>query len=309
MDRILVDANSIGHAAHQGVILSAGDQETQAVYGFIKAIRAMLVRNPASSILCLWDGLSWRKAKSEVYKANRQDTSDKRDSRERYASQAPFIRSALKHLGVPQLMASNLEADDLAALLVRKAVAQGDFIRLVTGDQDWLQLVGPNCIWEDHRDSSRRVNQDSFGAKTGYPSIAQFIQSKALTGDTSDNLPGVGQIGDKGAKVLLDTWGSVQWFLADPDRAATHLERVGKKLPKAFADFAAMEDRQARFFHNMHMMDLTGDLPAPERMVLSKGEYNPEAFKGICHELGFASIFRPDKFDLWVEPFKNKALN
>ncbi len=285
----------------------AGDQMTQAVYGTLRSVRALKVAHPESSMLVLWDGLSWRKKESEVYKANRQDNAEKREARRRYVTQTPFIRKALKHLAVPQLAAANMEADDLAAMLVRRACEQGDFIRLVTGDQDWLQLVGPNCIWEDHRDSAKRVNVNSFKAKTGYPDATRFVQAKALQGDVSDNLPGVGGIGEKKAADLLEVWGRVEAFLADPDPAATYkLKRPDvKTFPKVFKEFHQNDgQRQEKFFHNHAMMNLCGDLPAPERMVLAKGEFNADAFKAVCHELGFVSIHRPDRFDDFVEPFK-----
>lgn len=307
-DRILIDANSLGHAAHQGQVLKAGDQETQAVYGFLRSIRGVRANYPGASILILWDGLSWRKAQSAVYKANRVDSEEKRENKRRYATQTPFIRRALKHLAVPQLAAANMEADDLAARLVRSSVTKGDFVRLITGDQDWLQLVQENVIWEDHRDASKRVNVRSFKEKTGYPDAVQFVQAKALQGDVSDNLPGVGKIGEKGAADLLGVWGRVEAFLADPNPAEIYKLKTGKKLTKAFADFHANVDgRQEKFFHNHAMMNLNGELPAPERMVLAKGEFDAEAFKSICHELGFASIYRPDRFDDFIEPFKKAA--
>jgi 5'-3' exonuclease len=308
-DHILIDANSIGYAAHQGTTLHAGDQETQAVYGFIRAIRAIKVRNPDAVVVCLWDGRSWRKEISEVYKANRTDTADKREAKSTYTSQTPFIRRALKHLGVAQMAAANLEADDLAAMLVRNS-KPGDFTRLISGDKDWLQLVSPTCIWEDHRDSAKRVNADSFKAVTGYPDVVSFLQSKALTGDVSDNLPGVGGIGDKGADTLLMIWGRVEAFLIDPDPAQNYKNKMGKNMPKAFLNFHQdVDERHAKFYHNLHMMSLIGDLPAPERLTLNKGEFDADAFKSICHELGFNSIFRPDKFDQWVEPFRPVSTN
>ena len=308
VERILIDANSLGHAAHQGTVLKSGDQETQAIYGVIKSARHYRVRYPGASLIFLWDGNSWRKEKSEVYKANRTDTPDKVESRRRYKTQAPHIRRALSHLGLPQLAATNYEADDLAAHLAQRYLANGEFVRMVSGDRDWWQLLADNCVWEDHRDEAKKVSIRTFPTFSGYPNVKQFVQSKALQGDTSDNLPGVGQIGEKRAKELLNVWGSVEWFLADKDRVNTWKSSgiSDKPMHKAFKDFASMEDRQANFFHNMHMMNLLGDLPPPENMRLNKGEFNPEAFKTLCHEFGFASIYRPESFDHWVEPFSKK---
>ena len=157
VERILIDANSLGHAAHQGTVLKSGDQETQAIYGVIKSARHYRVRYPGASLIFLWDGNSWRKEKSEVYKANRTDTPDKVESRRRYKTQAPHIRRALSHLGLPQLAATNYEADDLAAHLAQRYLANGEFVRMVSGDRDWWQLLADNCVWEDHCDEAKKV--------------------------------------------------------------------------------------------------------------------------------------------------------
>jgi 5'-3' exonuclease len=318
MDRILIDSNSVGHAAHQGTILKAGDQQTQAIYGVVKAARALRVRYPDAAIVWLWDGDSWRNKESAVYKANRTDDAKKREARRLYKSQAPFIRRALGHLAQHQLAAANLEADDLAAILTKRFEAKGDHIRLVTGDRDWLQLVSENCTWQDHRDEAKRVNIQSLPHVTGYATVDQFVQSKALEGDVSDNLPGVGGIGEVKAKLLLSVWGRVEAFLADPQPQSTWELKTPQKenskgimtspsLPKVFADFHANKDgRHEKFFTNMHLMNLRGNLPAPERLALNKGSFDPEAFKALCHELGFASIYRPEAFDTFVEPFKTR---
>ncbi len=322
MERILIDGNSVGHAAHQGVVLKAGDQETQAVFGTIKSIRKYRTRYPHAQIIILWDGDSWRKRESTVYKTNRTDTPEKIQARQRYKDQAPSIRKALRLLGVPQIAARNYEADDLAALMVPKYLAQGDFVRLLTGDRDWWQLLSQNCVWEDHRDETRKVTiaglesasaYSSKHAKTkvvttisGVKDVRQYLECKALHGDVSDSLPGVGAIGEKFALELIKTWGSVSWFLADPDRAATYKEKNDGNIPKCFTDFASMPDRQEKFFHNMRMMSLLDPPPAADRLILDKGEFNPEGFKRLCQELAFVSIYRPEAFEQWVAPFKPK---
>lgn len=309
-DRILIDANSVGHAAHSGTVLKSGDQETQAVFGMIKTVRQLRMRHPNASMLVLWDGKSWRKEKSEVYKANREDDPIKIEIRRRYKTQTPYIRRALRLLGVPQLFALNLEADDLASILTKRFVAGGDMVRLVTGDQDWLQLVQRNVIWEDHREDTRKVNVASFKKWTGVAEPIQFVQLKALQGDVSDHLPGVGNIGEKRALELISIWGRVEAFLSDPDPAQTYSDKnsdkIGKKLLKPFKDFHANVDgRHEKFFHNMQLMNLIGDyIPAPQNMTLSKGEFDEEGFRGLCHELAFSSIYREGQFDTFIEPFK-----
>lgn len=317
-DRVLIDANSVGHAAHRGTILKSGDQETQAIFGFIRTMRALRVRHPDATIIVLWDGRSWRKdvepVGDKLYKGNREDSPEKIAERKRYKSQTPYIRRALKLLGIPQLFALNLEADDLAGHLAQRYVAQGSLVRLVSGDQDWIQLVGPSCIWEDHREEVRKVNVKSFEKFTGVSTPRQFVQMKALTGDISDNLPGVGGIGDVKALQIMQVWGSVEAFLADPNPEPTFVEKVtveeGKKqpktMPKVMKAFHANEDgAQERFAHNMRMMSLIdGHAPEPTQMTLLKGDFDEAGFKTLCHELGFSSIYIEPAFDTFVGPFR-----
>lgn len=306
-DVILIDANSLGHASHRSTVLKAGNQETQAVFGFIKAVRVYRVRYPNAQMLFLWDGLSWRKAKSDVYKTNRTDTAEKRERRAAYETQAPYIRLAINVLGLSQLSAKNLEADDLAAMLSRKYAAQGRHVRLLTGDQDWLQLVTENVIWEDHRDDARIVNPSTLSAKMGYDTIEQFVQSKALQGDESDHLPGVGGVGPAKAKAIMAVWGDVRTFLADPSPEILFLKTIGgKTFPKALRDFHSNPEQHAKFAHNMEMMDLRGELPAPVDLKLSPGDFDPERFKKICQKLAFGSLLRPEAFKTFLSPFNNQ---
>jgi 5'-3' exonuclease len=298
-DLVLIDANSIGHAAHQSTVLKAGDQNTQAIFGAIKAVRNYQIRYPQSALVCLWDGLSWRKAVSKTYKANRRDDPKKVAVADDYVAQAKMIRKALRLLGISQAFARNLEADDLAAYFVRRSDQRR--VRLITGDRDWLQLVTLNVTWEDHRDDSRFCDHRSFHRFTGYQSPQRFAQGKALQGDASDNLKGVGRLGDVKARELLEVWGDVRTFLASSDPGGYYQERQGRKMHKAFADFHADPERQRVFFENMRLMSLLGDLPEPEGLGFVREAPQPEAFRNLCAAYGFRSILA--SFDTFVAPF------
>lgn len=77
-----------------------------------------------------------------------------------------------------------------------------DHIYLLTGDGDWLQLVRENVSWVSLREDAKhkQVNFEQFAELTGLPTPRAFLEAKALQGDTSDNIKGVGGIGDGGAK-------------------------------------------------------------------------------------------------------------
>ena len=95
---ILVDGNSVGHAAHRGTKLRAGDLETQAIYGTLHTIRNLKRRKPNWTPMVLWDGRAeWRFDLHPLYKSNRENDDKKRAERESYKQQRPYIATALQH--------------------------------------------------------------------------------------------------------------------------------------------------------------------------------------------------------------------
>lgn len=323
--RVFIDFNSVGHAAFQSPVLRSGDLETQAVFGALRTLRAILIRYSDTMPVALWDGASWRKGVAEEYKGNRSDTPDKVAARARYKAQVPYIRRALECLGVPQIVARNLEADDLAGILTKKTVAVGDKVHLITGDEDWIQLVGPNVTWEDHRVEDKTVDVWNFREFTGVETPTQFVQLKALQGDTSDNLKGVGGIGEDRAHYLINVWGSVENFLADLDPRATfkaavesgrivHREPLNKDgqpkkplsatIPKSMLDFYSSVEAHAKFNKNMDLMLLFEDKhPPAEQLKVNKGKLDPEKFRQLCMELGFMSLVRGENCQAFLAPF------
>ena len=105
--------------------LSAGEMETQGIFTFVKKLRWILLEHPFSRVIVLWDGRSWRRELYPEYKANREKTKKQEDDRKAYYDQAQEMRTACRILGVRQLWAANLEADDLAYSLTKKLNSAG----------------------------------------------------------------------------------------------------------------------------------------------------------------------------------------
>lgn len=291
---LLIDGNSLCHAAHHGTTLSVGDMQTQAIFGMVKSVRGLAESHPEYGILVLWDGVGhWRKELLHSYKANRVAKDEKQQlQKDSYQDQSPYVRKALQLLGVRQMFATSLEADDLAGIIVKRSTTP---ITLVSGDQDWLQLVNENVMWFDPiRD--RKVTLESFPSFTGYFNTQEFLQGKALRGDTSDNIPGVGGIGEKGAPEFLAQFKTVEHYFALCD--------AGTFVPKKVAhkNLASLEGRAA-FARNMKLMSLL-DVPSPpkEDLVIIPTSYNEDAFRAMCERLAFMSILRG--FDTFLTPFR-----
>lgn len=303
--RTYVDGNSLGFAAHTGSKqkLYAGGKETTAIFGLLRSMQKIARERTFTCPIVLWDGRSWRYSVYPEYKGNRDTDPKKAAERERYKAQRPAMFKALHLLGVRQLIAGNMEADDLAGFVTRRAIKNGDRVGLITGDQDWLQLVEPGVTWIDHK-IDRKCNAADFKAFTGFDTPRQFIDGKALKGDSGDNIKPKTGIGEKGAVDLLSVFPSVEEFLRTPiDEAADRFFlRMGKKMPASFVKFHGDSEAQARFRWALHLMDLNHpDIPTPKNLRATHAPIDREAFQTFCAEFGFQSIL--SEMDRFLAPF------
>jgi len=285
---LLIDCNSIGYAAQGTTKLHSGGIETQAAYGFLRTLRTIRQKYPRHTLMALSDETAtWRYALHPEYKGNRKSDDKKVAEREAYAAMRPYIKKALNTLGVRQLTADNYEADDLAGYLVGKLSADpANQVGLISGDQDWMQLVRRNVFWRDMRDDSKLVTANNFYDKTGCLTPFAFLECKILTGDTSDCISGVGGIGEKGAPEFIAEFGGVRnfWKLCES----------GKFEPKKKAHInLATGPGRALYKRNFQLMQLLKvEAPAKSDTKLDLGKFDKEAFATICSELAFTSILR-----------------
>lgn len=319
---MIIDGSNWGFAASSTRVLKVGEQETQGVYGFIRSLRASIEAFSILTPIVVNDGVSWRHNAFPEYKANRGKAPETKAEIEQqrirlsYRSQKPLINKALELLGVKHMVALNLEADDLAAILVRRYKGSDKRILLMSGDKDWIQLINPNVSWFDVI-NDRRVGAKTMGEKNkstesiglGYDdkktgewiSVSngrQWLECKALMGDKSDEIGGVGGIGEKGGIWLLNKYGSVGAFLSQYTDGTID----AKKVPKKLRDFADLGDKQVIFRRNMMLMDLNSPaIPKPEGLKISAGKFDLDGFAALCEELMFKSILTD--VEKWAAPF------
>ena len=299
---LLIDGNSIGYASQHAMKLTAGTMETQAIYGFVKTMRELRTIYPGHKPMVLWDGRAqWRFDIHPDYKSNREDNPTKVKVKEAYAEQKPYIFRCLEHLGIRQMTVMTHEADDMAGYFVTemsKKNPSGEIV-LITGDGDWKQLVRKGVTWRDLRSDDRIVTSKTFLDKTGYATPFAFLEGKCLQGDTSDCIPGVGGIGEKGAPEFLAEFGSVRNFWAKVDSGELKLKK------KAHINLASKEGRAA-FARNFRLMQLMR-VPAPKRedTRLVLGKYDQEKFAEVCEEVAFTSVLTT--IDHFTQPFKDMS--
>ena len=325
-DTLLIDANSVGRAAHSATKLTSGGMETQAAFGVIKGLREMRQSYRSFTPFVLWDEKAdWRFKLHPEYKSNRSDSPAKIAEKEAYDKQKPYIRQLLRHLGVRQMSAIGMEADDLAGYFANKLSAvPTNKVGLITGDQDWLQLVRRNVFWHDHRDDARYIDHNNFYAKTGCLTPFAFLEAKILQGDTSDVISGVGGIGKDGAPEFIAEFGSVrefwrrcdagefvpkykahknlwqgtspftkeQWVAQQILTAEVRTEKEEAKLRKNWLDSWPGQGRSI-YKRNFQLMQLLRVAPPKkEDIKLDLGKFDKEAFANVCEELSFVSILK-----------------
>lgn len=295
---ITIDGNNLARRNHNTTVLSVGDFQVQAIFGFLRSLRQMMAKQRGDTqLLVLWDGkAAWRKAIYPEYKANReQRNAEQQASDDRFHAQVPFIKKLLESMGITQMHNPNLEADDLAGHLIPGVASiQNRPVLLVTGDEDWLQLVHRNVKWYSPI-IDRLVTADNFFEQTGYYDQRAFVQGKALIGDTSDNITGVDKFGDKSAQVFLAKWKTVEAFYAAVD-AGTYVpaSRKSKTATSVHPEqFIASPEGRALFARNMALIDmLQAQKPKPGETTINKGRLDEDKFVLLCQRLNFASILR-----------------
>jgi DNA polymerase I len=206
--------------------LSTSDgRPTNALFGFVAMLFYILEKDRPDAVLVALDapGKTFRHAEYEEYKATRRETADE------LRVQLVVARDLIEALGIPQLEVVGYEADDVVGTISRIGEKNGYHTTIVTGDLDSLQLVDEcvkvmtmrqgvtDVIWYDPEKVQERYG---FGPEL----IPDY---KAIVGDTSDNIPGVPGIGQKGATELIQAFGTIEQILERWDEVP---EKYRKKI-------------------------------------------------------------------------------
>ena len=306
---LIIDGNCIGYSNHYGKKLNYNGMQTQAIYGTLQSIRLLYSEFRDASRVALWDGRAqWRFDMHPSYKSKREDPKRLVDKKA-YAEQRPHIQRAFQLLGIPQITVSDMEADDVAGYMSKAFVEKNPSTRviLVTKDFDWMQLVRQGVEFYNFADSVI-TNDKNFTKNTGYADGRSFLAGKAIQGDTSDDIPGVGGIGEKGAVEFMTAYVSVrEFFKGMPEVSGANQENVKQMLKhfsKAEISFAygGGIDKYIRNWKLMNLID--AEKPSPDRTKVTKGKFDEEEFWKFCEEFGFSSIL--NDFERFTRIFKNK---
>lgn len=301
MRTVIFDAhNALWRLAKRMPILTAGTEQIQIVYGFLRLVKATIDDFEPNAALVVWDGEPvLRQHIFPGYKKRRVAKREERDHKKERAGvmrQADIIKQTLGYLAINQIWLKNSEADDLIAIACR--ALDGKKI-IVSADHDMLQLVN-----EDVRVYSPMkgilYTHKNFEKKLGL-TPRQFLEVRALIGDKSDEIPGVAKgFGEKTAKQLIVKYGNV---------ANLMLPKIERKAKKLGSRHALLYEEGAfdLYRRNMTLMDLSIIHSKSARNLLretmaQKRTVNRIAVLEYFKKKKFQSML--DKFSSWISTFE-----
>jgi len=285
-----------------------------AVYGYANSLLTVFKELKPTHVIAAWDASSstFRKEKDERYKATRDATPDD------LAPQFGRIREILDAFRIPLVEKPGYEADDILGTLAEQAFEQGVPVIIVTLDNDMIQLVRPGVnvyMYRPYQKDYIMYDLDEVRSRFGFEPV-QMVEYKALVGDTSDNIPGVKGIGEKGAKALIDQYGTLEVMIehlaeVEPKRTRTALENgvddailskelatIIREVPEIELDMEASRlrdyDRQAvlDLFHELEFRSLITRLPESDGQEAEAPSNAPEG--------DYATITTRDALDALV---------
>ncbi len=202
----LIDGSSYIYRAYHAIrgLSNSEGFPTNAVYGFTRMLLKMIDEQNPEYVVLIFDakGPTFRHEIYKDYKANRPPMP------EDLSVQIPYIKEIVSGFNFPVLEMPGYEADDLIGTLARIAEKNGFTVVMVSGDKDFMQLITDNItVWDPMKEKRIDPNdvRESFGVEPG-----QVVDIMGLSGDTSDNIPGVPGIGPKTAKALIKSFGCIE---------------------------------------------------------------------------------------------------
>lgn len=218
---VVLDGYSLLYRAFYATrYLSTSDgRPTNAIYGFANMLFYILEKDKPDAVVVALDspGKTFRHAEFAEYKGTRKETADE------LKIQLNVSRDLIAALGIKSLEIAGYEADDIVGSITKLARSHGYDTTVVTGDLDSLQLVDDHVRVMTMKQGVTEVvfyGPDQVVERYGFP--AELVPDyKAIVGDTSDNIPGVPGIGEKGATALIQKFGTVEdilnrWDEVDP---------------------------------------------------------------------------------------------
>lgn len=271
----LVDVSSMFFRAFYAVraLSNSKGMPTNAIYGFLSmSVKLLKDVKPDYMVYCYdQPGPSFRKEIYPEYKANRSETP------EDLVPQIPYIKRLTEMLGIPGIGKEEYEADDVIGSLVQFGLKNQLEVVIVSGDKDFAQLVSDRVkIFDTMKDVvfDPTAVEEKWGVRPD-----QFIDYLAITGDSSDNIPGVRGIGPKGAQKLLEKFETLDGIYQNI------------KLIKTPSQVQKLEECREQAYLSKKLVEIVKDLDLVKSLEEIKLKpIDKSQLAGILDELEFSSF-------------------
>jgi len=298
---LLVDGHSLAFRSFyafakggDGGLSTKAGIPTSVTYGFLKALLENVKGLTPQGVVIAFDTAepTFRHEADAAYKAHRDEAP------EHFFSDLATLQEILAGaMDLPLCMAPGYEADDVLGTLANRAAAEGWRVRILSGDRDLFQLV------DDERDIAvlymgggpyaknsgpTLIRREGVIAKLGV-SPEEVVDLKALTGDSSDNIPGVKGVGPKTAITLLQENGTLDGVYAALESLTGEKDSKGALKGALKGKLAADKDNAYR---SRMLAEILVDIPLPSEPRLALGEVDGPALARRLEELELGSLVR-----------------
>lgn len=228
---VLIDGHSILNRAFFGIpdLTNSEGLHTNAVYGFLNIMFKILEEEQPDYLTVAFDVSepTFRHKMFAEYKGTRKPMA------EELRQQVPLMKEMLKAMGITVVEKGGYEADDILGTIAKQSEAKGLTVSVVSGDRDLLQLATDRIKIRIPKTKRTGTEIEDYNTKEVVEKYQvtpiEFIDVKALMGDTSDNIPGVPGIGEKTATAIIAQYGSIENAYAHvdeirPPRASRNLK-------------------------------------------------------------------------------------
>jgi DNA polymerase-1 len=316
---VLVDGSSFLFRAFHAVPPLSNDQgqPTNAIYGVTNMLKRLLASEDSPYVVVVFDapGKTFRHRLYSEYKANRPPMPTE------LKVQIEPLFEVIQAMGLPLVIESDVEADDVIGTLTHLAQAQGFQVVISTGDKDMAQLVNEqvslvNTMTDKVLDVQGVV--DKFGVLP-----EQIIDYLALMGDTVDNIPGIPKVGPKTAAKWLNEFQTLEQVIASAEsikgkvgenlRASLDQLPLSKALTTIKCDLSlpyAMEDLKLKSVDKTALQSLVSDLGFvswSKKLTEQVGSEAPlsEQVKDV---IDYETIYTNQRFDYWLKQLATAPL-
>ena len=266
---VLIDGHSILNRAFYGVpdLTNAEGLHTNAIYGFLNILFKILDEEQPEYLTVTFDvhAPTFRHEMYPEYKGTRKPMA------EELRQQVPVIKEVLQAMNIATIEKAGLEADDLLGTISHSCEEKGMDVAIISGDRDTLQLATEHVKIRIPKTKQGRTEIEDYFAsdvkeKYGVTPI-EFIDVKALMGDTADNIPGVPGIGEKTATKIIVEYGNIE-------NAHEHVSEL--KPPRASKNLDEFWD-QAVLSKTLATIDIHADVPFNLEAARHGNMYTKEA--------------------------------